>query len=210
MPGERLVIKPRRWLLVAVRPRRVRRELPAPRRSPRPARPRARSIASCRRWPTAISPRWRISGAPPRGPPRGPASRPIGERRIAIMHAYLRNESHRVVSDTPDGRRDAPRAPGRDPAPALFLDRALHGDQAGRRELDRHPGGRDRGREPGAALQPRRRPSGLDRPGADAREPSALADCYLTRSARAGCRRSPSDARRRSDGRRLRSAVSRR
>ncbi len=24
------------------------------------------------------------------------------ERRVAIMHAYLRNESHRVVSDTPD------------------------------------------------------------------------------------------------------------
>jgi hypothetical protein len=25
------------------------------------------------------------------------------ERRVAIMHAYLQNESHRVVSDTPDG-----------------------------------------------------------------------------------------------------------
>lgn len=25
------------------------------------------------------------------------------ERRIAVMHAYLRNESHRIVSDTPDG-----------------------------------------------------------------------------------------------------------
>ena len=25
------------------------------------------------------------------------------ERRIAIIHAYLRNESHRIVSDTPDG-----------------------------------------------------------------------------------------------------------
>jgi hypothetical protein len=36
----------------------------------------------------------------------GPAARtgqpPDYERRIAIMHAYLRNESHRIVSDTPD------------------------------------------------------------------------------------------------------------
>ena len=35
----------------------------------------------------------------------GPAARtgqpPDYERRIAIMHAYLRNESHRIVSDTP-------------------------------------------------------------------------------------------------------------
>ena len=37
----------------------------------------------------------------------GPAARtgqpPDWERRIAIMHAYLRNESHRIVSDTPQG-----------------------------------------------------------------------------------------------------------
>jgi hypothetical protein len=37
----------------------------------------------------------------------GPAARtkqpPDYERRIAIMHAYLRNESHRIVSDTPQG-----------------------------------------------------------------------------------------------------------
>jgi hypothetical protein len=36
----------------------------------------------------------------------GPAGRtgqpPDYERRIAIMHAYLRNESHRIVSDTPE------------------------------------------------------------------------------------------------------------
>ena len=36
----------------------------------------------------------------------GPAARtgqpPDYERRIAIMQAYLRNESHRIVSDTPD------------------------------------------------------------------------------------------------------------
>ena len=25
------------------------------------------------------------------------------DRRIAVMHGYLRNESHRIVSDTPDG-----------------------------------------------------------------------------------------------------------
>ena len=40
------------------------------------------------------------------GSTAGPAARtrqpPDYERRIAIMHAYLRNESHRVVSDTPD------------------------------------------------------------------------------------------------------------
>ena len=36
----------------------------------------------------------------------GPAARtgqpPDYERRIAIMHAYLRNESHRIVSDAPE------------------------------------------------------------------------------------------------------------
>ncbi len=40
------------------------------------------------------------------GSTRGPAARtgqpPDYERRIAVMHAYLRNESHRVVSDTPE------------------------------------------------------------------------------------------------------------
>lgn len=40
------------------------------------------------------------------GSTAGPAARtrqpPDWERRIAIMHAYLRNESHRVVSDTPE------------------------------------------------------------------------------------------------------------
>jgi hypothetical protein len=40
------------------------------------------------------------------GTAAGPAGRtrqpPDYERRIAIMHAYLRNESHRIVSDTPD------------------------------------------------------------------------------------------------------------
>jgi hypothetical protein len=41
------------------------------------------------------------------GSAAGPAGRtrqpPDYERRIAIMHAYLRNESHRIVSDTPEG-----------------------------------------------------------------------------------------------------------
>ncbi len=41
------------------------------------------------------------------GTAAGPASRtgqpPDYERRVAIMLAYLRNESHRIVSDTPDG-----------------------------------------------------------------------------------------------------------
>jgi hypothetical protein len=41
------------------------------------------------------------------GTSAGPASRtgqpPDYERRIAIMHAYLRNESHRIVSDAPEG-----------------------------------------------------------------------------------------------------------
>lgn len=40
------------------------------------------------------------------GSSAGPSARtrqpPDYERRIAIMHAYLRNESHRIVSDTPD------------------------------------------------------------------------------------------------------------
>lgn len=40
------------------------------------------------------------------GSSAGPAARtrqpPDYERRITIMHAYLRNESHRIVSDTPD------------------------------------------------------------------------------------------------------------
>jgi hypothetical protein len=39
------------------------------------------------------------------GSSAGPAARtrqpPDYERRIAIMHAYLRNESHRIVSDSP-------------------------------------------------------------------------------------------------------------
>jgi hypothetical protein len=39
------------------------------------------------------------------GTAAGPAARtgqpPDYERRVAIMHAYLRNESHRIVSDTP-------------------------------------------------------------------------------------------------------------
>jgi hypothetical protein len=35
--------------------------------------------------------------------PAGSTRRPQDyERRIAIMHAYLRNESHRIISDTPD------------------------------------------------------------------------------------------------------------
>jgi hypothetical protein len=41
------------------------------------------------------------------GTSAGPAARtgqpPDYDRRIAVMHAYLRNESHRIVSDTPDG-----------------------------------------------------------------------------------------------------------
>jgi hypothetical protein len=41
------------------------------------------------------------------GTSAGPAARtgqPADyDRRIAVMHAYLRNESHRIVSDTPDG-----------------------------------------------------------------------------------------------------------
>jgi hypothetical protein len=41
------------------------------------------------------------------GTAAGPAARtgvpPDYERRVAIMHAYLRNESHRVVSDAPEG-----------------------------------------------------------------------------------------------------------
>ncbi len=41
------------------------------------------------------------------GSSAGPAGRtrqpPDYERRIAIMHAYLRNESHRIVTDSPDG-----------------------------------------------------------------------------------------------------------
>lgn len=41
------------------------------------------------------------------GSSSGPAARtrqpPDYERRIAIMHAYLRNESHRIVTDSPDG-----------------------------------------------------------------------------------------------------------
>ncbi len=40
------------------------------------------------------------------GTAAGPASRtrqpPDYERRVAIMHAYLRNESHRIVSDAPE------------------------------------------------------------------------------------------------------------
>src|SRR5918996_801837 len=40
------------------------------------------------------------------GSSAGPSARtgqpPDYERRIAIMHAYLRNESHRIVTDTPD------------------------------------------------------------------------------------------------------------
>jgi hypothetical protein len=41
------------------------------------------------------------------GTSAGPAARtgqpPDYERRIAVMQAYLRNESHRIMSDTPEG-----------------------------------------------------------------------------------------------------------
>lgn len=41
------------------------------------------------------------------GSAAGPAAKtgqpPDYQRRVAIMHAYLRNESHRVVTDSPDG-----------------------------------------------------------------------------------------------------------
>lgn len=38
------------------------------------------------------------------GGPAGRTGQPSDyERRIAVMHAYLRNESHRIVSDAPDG-----------------------------------------------------------------------------------------------------------
>jgi hypothetical protein len=41
------------------------------------------------------------------GTTAGPAAKtrqpPDYERRVAIMHAYLRNESHRIMTDTPEG-----------------------------------------------------------------------------------------------------------
>jgi hypothetical protein len=41
------------------------------------------------------------------GTTAGPAAKtgqpPDFQRRVAIMHAYLRNESHRIMTDTPEG-----------------------------------------------------------------------------------------------------------
>jgi hypothetical protein len=100
MPGERLVIKPRCLLFAAVlagcggasNPGTV-----APSNSAKGAvESFMQAVADSNLARMANF--WGSSG--------GPAARtrqpPDYERRIAIMHAYLRNESHRIVSDSPD------------------------------------------------------------------------------------------------------------
>ena len=103
MPGERLVIQPR-WLLLAA----------------------VSAIVACggSAGPATVAPTGSAKGVVDRfmqavadsnltemgnlwGTTAGPAARTgqpqDWQRRIAIMHAYLRNESHRVVSDNPEG-----------------------------------------------------------------------------------------------------------
>jgi hypothetical protein len=99
MPGERLVIKPRCLVFAAVlagcgggsNPGSV-----APSHSAKGAvESFMQAVADSNL--TQMANFWGSTG--------GPAARtgqpPDWERRIAIMQAYLRNESHRVVSDTP-------------------------------------------------------------------------------------------------------------
>ena len=119
------------------------------------------------------------------GTASGPASKtnqpPDWQRRIAIMQAYLRNDSFRITSDEPEtdvNRRGllVERRNGkhwklvrwtRDQAQQLHLDGAIHRSQDRQRFLDRHPDGSGCGREPGASLSgwgpERQRSSGLAR-----------------------------------------------
>ncbi len=99
MPGERLVIKPRCFLFAAV--------LAACGGASTPATvaPTNSAKGAVESFMQAVADSNLTQMANLWGSAAGPAGRtgqpPDYERRIAIMHAYLRNESHRVVSDAP-------------------------------------------------------------------------------------------------------------
>jgi len=101
MPVERLVIKPRHFIFVAV--------LAAcgGASAPETVAPSNSAKGAVESFMQAVADSDLTQMANFWGSSRGPAARtrqpPDYERRIAIMHAYLRNESHRIVSDTPDG-----------------------------------------------------------------------------------------------------------
>jgi len=100
MPGERLVIKPRHFLFAAVLAGCGGGSGPATVAPSNSAKGAVESFmqAVADSNLTQMANFWGSTG--------GPAARtrqpPDYERRIAIMHAYLRNESHRIVSDTPE------------------------------------------------------------------------------------------------------------
>lgn len=97
MPGETLVIKPRWFVLAAVLAACGGGSTPdtvTPTNSPR---------GSVEAFMQAVADTNLAAMASLWGTAAGPASRtrqPADyERRVAVMHAYLRNESHRIVSD---------------------------------------------------------------------------------------------------------------
>jgi hypothetical protein len=100
MPGERLVIKPRCFLFAAVLAGCGGGSTPAT------VAPTNSAKGAVENFMQAVADSNLTQMANFWGSSAGPAARtgqpPDYERRIAIMHAYLRNESHRIVSDTPD------------------------------------------------------------------------------------------------------------
>ena len=170
---------------------------------------RGRWRPSCRPWPTATSPQmanlWGTSAGP--GGAR-PTSRPTTSGASRSCRRYLQQrDSPRSSSDAPDGPgTQPPRGAGRDPAPALHLDRAVHRRSSSSdgtwivNQVDLTAAGNPA--QPCVPGHRTRPPPTRSEPGT-----SVTLACYLTRSARAGCRRSPSDGRRRSAGRRHRCAA---
>jgi hypothetical protein len=100
MPGERLVIKPRCVLFAAVLAGCGGGSTPATVAPSNSAKGAVESFmqAVADSNLTQMANFWGSTG----GPSARTRQPPDYERRIAIMHAYLRNESHRIVSDTPE------------------------------------------------------------------------------------------------------------
>ena len=101
MPGERLVIKPRWILLAAVLAGCGGGSAPAT------VAPSTSAKGAVDHFMQAVADSNLDQMAALWGTTAGPSAKtgqPSDyERRVAIMHAYLRNESHRVVTDSPDG-----------------------------------------------------------------------------------------------------------
>jgi hypothetical protein len=100
MPGDRLVIKPRCILFAAVLAGCGGGSTPAT------VAPTNSAEGAVESFMQAVADSNLSQMANFWGSTGGPAARtgqpPDYQRRIAIMHAYLRNESHRIVSDTPE------------------------------------------------------------------------------------------------------------